>query len=107
MNLTVRRLSLYSGMPDAPRAASEIRRACVVARNVAFRKLGRVYKEDAAANVLASVYADAVQPVQDKWREVGAADSEPRGAILSWLVDQVAKRYNLDNYQANNLYYLI
>ena len=104
MRLTASKLELYD-KPGKGKAANAISMTVTAAANRVFRTIGKLYNRDRVAQEIAAELQQSVYPVQAAYRDYGACDSEPTRVIVSCLCRKVAKRYNLDEFEDNDLYY--
>lgn len=106
MRLTARKLELYS-VPGRGGVANKISAAVTTAAKRAVVTIGRRYDRDRAARAICEAVREIVMPVIFATPGYGASDSEPMRAIYSEMVNRVAKRYKLESWDNDELYYQV
>lgn len=106
MKLTANKLELYN-IVGRGKAANKISSAVTTATKIAIAKIGRRFNRNAAARAVCAAFKEAVEPVLSDNREYGAFDSEPIRAVYSELCNRVAKRYKLEQWENDELYYSV
>jgi hypothetical protein len=106
MKLTARKLELYD-KPGRGHVANKISAAVTAAAKQAIATIGRRYDRDKASRAICDAISKIVSPVIFANPNYGASDSEPSRAIRSEMCNQVAKRYKLEQWENEELYYQI
>lgn len=99
---TPKELQLYSDMPGVEEAADKLARALSKAGKYLERELKKPaysnYNEAKHAKMLGEVYKKIVEPVQRKYEEFGAADTEPNYVTQQYLIDIIKDHFEINGY---------
>lgn len=104
--LTSRILQLYNRAGKGA-AASAISTAVTTATKSTIRRIGRKYNFVEASRIISNELFITVFPVQKEWLDWGACDTEPNCTVKSEIVHRISKRYGLDQFDSDELYYSI
>lgn len=104
VRLTARNLELYQDRPGVGAAAREINAAAKETAKAIIKGIGRNYRQKNVSKPFWDAYDAILDPVLSKHRKLGAQDTEPRAACRSYLVAKIAKRYDLEQWEEDQLY---
>lgn len=103
MKLSAKKLQLYS-LNGRGKAAEEISRKLTQAAKD--MELPPRYDAREVVKQVSKAYLEVLITLS-KWAKYGATDSEPRNVVVSHLVKKVGKRYKLDGFEQNEIYYSV
>jgi hypothetical protein len=103
MKLSAKKLQLFP-LKGRGKAAEEISRKLTQAAKD--MKLPPRYDAREVVKQITEAYLK-VRVTLSKWSKYGATDSEPRNVVLLELVKKVGKRYKLNEFEQNEIYYSV